>query len=249
MTEMKWWVVLPSLVLGMIVLALPLVSSQTFQILLPPATPTTTDVIPGPLPTAANLIAQPLPAPPSPALSSETYTITDTPPDGVYMSIGIPSNMLGISIELSVANDYLGDKIGEPAYQLLNYLEAIRVRAGQGAVFRVGGNTQDTAIFDETFGGVIEKIGGGMSDGVPVTPTVEYSKTVFNLIAQVAQQVDAKVIWGVNMVNDSAGFTTPMVAAVRAALDKNLLFYLVSIAKAGNSNQSLTNEFLLKGWQ
>lgn len=230
MTGMHWWIVLPSLVLGLTVLVLPLVTSQQFQILLPPATPTTTNIVPGPLPTAANLTLQPLPDPPSPALSSQTYTIADTPPDGAYMSIEIPSNMLGISIELSVANDYLGDKIGEPAFQLLNYLESIRVRAGQGAILRIGGNTQDTAIYDPEYGGVIEKIGGGMSNGVPVTPTVEYSKTVFNLIAQVASQVDAKVIWGVNMVNDSAGFTTPMVAAVRAAINQNLLFYLVSRA-------------------
>ncbi|UZJ57367.1 hypothetical protein CBS101457_006687 [Exobasidium rhododendri] len=237
----------------MLVLLLPIVTSQTFQILLPPATPTTTDVVPGPLPTAANLTAQPLPDPPSPALSSVTYTVADTPPDGAYMSIGVPSNLLGISIELSVANDYLGDKIGEPAYQLLNYLEAIRVRAGQGAVLRIGGNTQDTAIYDVNYGGVIEKIGGGMSNGVPVTPTVEYSTTVFNLIAQVAIAVDSKVIWGVNMVNDSAGFTTPMIAALRDVIKSNLLFYLVGnepdrYESTGRRMANYTQEQYLEEW-
>jgi hypothetical protein len=143
------------------------------------------------------------------------------------MSIGIPSNMLGISIELSVANDYLGDKVGEPAYILLNYLEAIRVRAGQGAILRVGGNTQDTAIYDTSYTGVIAKSGGGISNGVPVTPTIEYGTVIFNLISQVADQVDAKVIWGVNMVNNTAPFTVPMVAAARKAIEDNILFYLV----------------------
>jgi hypothetical protein len=223
-----WIIVLPSLVFGVLVLLLPFATSQSFQILLPPATPTTTGIVQGPEPTAANLTAQPLPDPPSPALSSETYTIADTPPDGMYMSIGVPSNLLGISIELSVANDFLGDKIGEPSNQLLNYLEAIRVRAGRGAVLRIGGNTQDTAIYDADYAGVIEKIGGGISNGVPVTPTVEYSTTVFNLIAQVALAVDSKVIWGVNMVNNTASFTTPMVAALRKAINENILFYLVS---------------------
>jgi len=228
MASLRWCVVLPSLLFAVLVVLLPIVSTQSFQILLPPATPTTTDVIPGPAPLPANLTASPLPDPPDPALGSQTYTLADAPPAGVQMSMGVPSNMLGISIELSVANDYLGDKVGEPAYILLNYLEAIRVRAGQGAILRIGGNTQDTAIYDPDYNGVIMKTGGGFSNGVPVTPTVEYSTVVFNLIAQVANQVDAKVIWGVNMVNDSAGFTVPMVAAVRKAIQNHVLFYLVS---------------------
>lgn len=231
MASLRWCVVLPSLLFAVLVVLLPIVSTQSFQILLPPATPTTTDVIPGPAPLPANLTASPLPNPPDPALGSQTYTIADTPPQGVHMSMGVPSNMLGISIELSVANDYLGNKVGEPAYILLNYLEAIRVRAGQGAILRIGGNTQDTAIYDADYNGVILKTGGGFSNGVPVTPTIEYSTVVFNLIAQVASQVDAKVIWGVNMVNDSAGFTVPMVAAVRKAIHDNVLFYLVSASQ------------------
>lgn len=228
---MLWWLVIPSLAFGALVMLLPLVYSQTFQIILPPATPLTTDLIPGPAPTTANLTDRPLPGLPDPSLGSQTFTIADTPPDGVFMSIGIPANMLGISIELSVADDFLGDKIGEPAYQLLNYLESIRVRAGTGAVLRIGGNTQDTAIFDESFGGVITKTGGGTINGVPVTPTIEYSKTVFHLIGQVASKVDAKVIWGVNMVNDTAPFTVPMVAAIRDALPEHILFYLVSLVE------------------
>lgn len=228
MTSLRWCVVLPSLLLAVLVVLLPIVSTQSFEILLPPATPTTTNVVPGPAPLPANLTAAPLPDPPSPALSSTKYTIADTPPAGTIMSMGIPSNMLGISIELSVANDYLGDKVGEPSYILLNYLEAIRARAGQGAILRIGGNTQDTAVYDASYTGVIAKSGGGISNGVPVTPTIEYGTVVFNLIAQVAQKVDAKVIWGVNMVNNTAAFTVPMVAAVRSAIKDNMLFYLVS---------------------
>lgn len=234
MTRSSWWLVLPSIALALIVLLIPLVSSQSFQILLPPATPTTTDVVPGPLPSAANLAVQPLPPLPDVALGTQTFSVPDTPADGSVMSMGIPANMLGISIELSVANDFLGDKIGEPAYQLLNYLESIRIRAGTGAILRVGGNTQDTAIFDTSYTGVIEKFGGGIINGVPVTPTIEYSEVVFNLIAQVAQKVDSKVIWGVNMVNESAGFTVPMVASVRKTLEDNILFYLVSTLTTAN---------------
>lgn len=227
MTGIHWWIALPSLVFALVMILIPIVSSQSFEILLPPATPVTTDIVQGPPATPANLTAQPLPTPPDPALGTQSFDLEDTPPDGVIMSQGVPSNMLGISIELSVANNFLGDKLGEPSYILLNYLESLRVRAGQGAILRIGGNTQDTAIYDANYNGVIAKTGGGIINGVPVTPTVEYSSKVFGLIAQAASLVDAKVIWGVNMVNESAGFTVPMVAAVRKALDANLLFYLV----------------------
>ncbi|PWN36622.1 uncharacterized protein FA14DRAFT_115618, partial [Meira miltonrushii] len=145
----------------------------------------------------------------------------------VVAGIPVPANLLGLSLELSVANDFVGDKIGEPAYQLLNYLNSIRLRAGRGALLRIGGNTQDTAIFNQSFTGILQKSGGGFSNGVPITPSLEYGNLIFELIDQVATAVDSEVIWGVNMVNYTAPFTVPMVKEARDALGDSLSFYLV----------------------
>lgn len=135
--------------------------------------------------------------------------------------------MLGLSLELSVANDFVGDTVGEPAYQLLNYLDAIRVRAGRGPLVRIGGNTQDTAIYNTSFTGILTKTGGGMANGVPITPSLEYGDLIFDLISQVTSAVDAEVIWGINMVNNTAPFTISMVRKVRETLGDNLKFFLV----------------------
>lgn len=125
--------------IGVVVLACT-AACQSFPILLPPATPTSTDMAVGPPPPVSNLTAQPLPAPPQPALGTQQFTIQLVPPDpSVYQSIPVPANFLGISLELSVADDYLGQEIGEPNYQFLNYLNNIRVRAGVGPVLRIGG--------------------------------------------------------------------------------------------------------------
>ncbi|MCO5583362.1 hypothetical protein L7F22_037272 [Adiantum nelumboides] len=203
------------------------VNGQQFAIFPPPATPTSPDVLGGPPPAAADLNIAPMPAPPNPAIGTQTTTVNNVPPDGVIPGIPVPANLLGLSLELSVANDFVGDKIGEPAYQLLNYLNSIRVRAGRGALLRIGGNTQDTAIFNESFTGILQKTGGGMSGGVPITPSLEYGNLIFELIDQVASAVQSEVIWGVNMVNNTAPFTVPMVKEARDALGDSLSFYLV----------------------
>lgn len=205
----------------------PLVNGQQFAIFPPPATPTSPNVLGGPPPAPANLTIAPLPAPPDPAIGTQTTTIGNTPPEGIIPGIPVPANLLGLSLELSVVNDFVGDKIGEPAYQLLNYLNSIRVRAGRGAILRIGGNTQDTAIYNDSFTGILHKTGGGMSNGVPITPSLEYGSLIFELIDQVATAVQSEVIWGVNMVNYTAPFTVPMVKEARDALGDSLSLYLV----------------------
>lgn len=116
------------------------VACQSFPILLPPATPTTTDVAVGPAPPTSNLTLQPLPATPQPALGTQRFNISLVLPNpDVHHSIAVPANFLGISLELSVTDDYLGQEIGEPKYEFLNYLNNIRVRAGVGPILRIGG--------------------------------------------------------------------------------------------------------------
>ncbi|PWN88649.1 hypothetical protein FA10DRAFT_268812 [Acaromyces ingoldii] len=241
--------------IGVVILACT-AACQSFPILLPPATPTSTDMAVGPPPPASNLTAQPLPAPPQPALGTQQFTIQLVPPDpSVYQSIPVPANFLGISLELSVADDYLGQEIGEPNYQFLNYLNNIRIRAGVGPVLRIGGNTQDTAIYNESFAGIITKLHGGYSEtGVPITPSIEYGASIFALTAQVVHSVDAHVVWGVNMVNNTASFTVPMVSSIRKALGDQLLLLLVGnepdrYTITGARPQSYSIENYLDEWR
>ncbi|KAF9506580.1 glycoside hydrolase family 79 protein [Hydnum rufescens UP504] len=68
------------------------------------------------------------------------------------LSIKQASNFMGFSIELSVANQYLGRNSSRVNVPFLNYLANLRVRTGSGAVVRVGGNSQEwTQLFFTMF--------------------------------------------------------------------------------------------------
>lgn len=86
-----------------------------------------------------------------PAIPSASTAATLTLPTSVAAAqaqnqqVGIPQrgNFLGFSIELSVADVILGKNGEQLKPQFLNYMANIQVRAGQGPVIRVGGNTQE----------------------------------------------------------------------------------------------------------
>ena len=89
------------------------------------------------------------PGPPQPPINSVAVALPATAADaqGANMTLSKPQqgNFLGFSIELSVAPDVLGksSKLLSPVF--LNYMANIQVRAGQGPIIRVGGNTQDSS--------------------------------------------------------------------------------------------------------
>jgi hypothetical protein len=103
------------------------------------------------------------PQPISPPLTSYSLALPAAAalPADRPLSIPIRGNLLGFSIELSVADTILGvnGKILKP--QFLNYLANIRNRAGVGAQVRVGGNSQEGSTMYENGledGKTIEKI-------------------------------------------------------------------------------------------
>lgn len=112
------------------------------------------------------------PAPISPPLNSYSLGIpsTDILAGPRPLSKPIRGNLLGFSVELSVADSILGTTGEVLKPQFLNYLANIQQRSGVGPQVRVGGNSQEgSSIFVEgtSNGRLIEKI--KVSD-YPVSP-------------------------------------------------------------------------------
>jgi hypothetical protein len=114
------------------------------------------------------------PAPIQPPLND--YSIGIPSPDLLTasrpLSKPIRGNLLGFSVELSVADQILGTTGQVLKPQFLNYLANIQQRSGVGPQVRVGGNSQEgSSIFVEgtSNGRLIEKI--KVSD-YPVSPTI-----------------------------------------------------------------------------
>ena len=103
------------------------------------------------------------PAPIEPPLTGYSIGIPSPdllPPDRPLSRV-IRGNLLGFSVELSVADSILGTTGQVLKPQFLNYLANIQQRAGVGPQVRVGGNSQEgSSIFvDGTSNGrLIEKI-------------------------------------------------------------------------------------------
>lgn len=130
------------------------------------ANPTATDGGPGGFVTnlpAYDTLRLTGPAPIQPPLTG--YSIGIPSPDLLSpdrpLSRPIRGNLLGFSVELSVADQVLGTTGQVLKPQFLNYLANIQQRAGVGPQVRVGGNSQEgSSIFVEgtSNGRLIEKI-------------------------------------------------------------------------------------------
>ena len=98
--------------------------------------------------------------------------------------VGIPQrgNFLGFSIELSVADVIMGKNGEQLKPEFLNYLANIQVRAGQGPLIRVGGNTQEgSTIYANGLadGLELDKIKYLLEDGYNDTVCPRIESTVF----------------------------------------------------------------------
>lgn len=118
------------------------------------------------------------PAPIEPPLNGYSIGIPspDLLPQDRALSRPIRGNLLGFSVELSVADSILGTTGQVLKPQFLNYLGNIHQRAGVGPQVRVGGNSQEgSSIFVEgtSNGRLIEKI--KVSDYV-VSSTCEHKR-------------------------------------------------------------------------
>lgn len=77
---------------------------QPLLVLTAPATPYQTNIV-GPAPPVPDEVLVPLPQNPQPPLGQAGFQI-NLFPEGIAPSIPIPPNMLGLSIELSVADEF-----------------------------------------------------------------------------------------------------------------------------------------------
>lgn len=142
------------------------------------------------------------PAPPSPAVTAVNIPI---PPNSAALhasnlSLSIPQkgNFLGFSVELSVADSIMGASGDHLKPEFLNYLNNIQVRAGSGAVVRVGGNTQDNStIYPQGFrdGKEIEKI-RAPGASVTTTPWINYSPGLLYTMANISRLTHAEWYFG-----------------------------------------------------
>ncbi|PWN47256.1 hypothetical protein IE53DRAFT_371609 [Violaceomyces palustris] len=198
----------------------------------PPATPTSlnSSVIQGPPPAPPNETAQPLPPVPSGNESIGSTTL-DTSQPSIFFSIPVPSTFLGVSIELSVADEIIGRELDNVNVAFLNYMAAVAMRAGAGPVIRIGGNTQDTAVYNNTpVGSVLRKTtphGYDPVTGAPYTPRIEFNELLFDIVADAADMLGSEIIFGVNMVDLDADFSPRMVSDLADALGDRLLMLLV----------------------
>ena len=146
---------------------LPSVFSQvTVYTGIPGSDPSATDSGPGSFVTslpAYDTLRLTGPAPIQPPLNS--YSIGIPSPDLLAgaqpLSKPLRGNLLGFSVELSVADSILGTTGQVLKPQFLNYLANIQQRSGVGPQVRVGGNSQEgSSIFVEgtSNGRLIEKI-------------------------------------------------------------------------------------------
>ncbi|KAF8320741.1 hypothetical protein DL93DRAFT_1730126 [Clavulina sp. PMI_390] len=88
------------------------------------------------------------------------------------LSIPQKGNFMGLSIELSVANQYLGRNSTRLNVPFLNYLATLRSRMGMSPLVRVGGNSQEhTELFYEPFNSHMEITNKTLNQD-PNSPTI-----------------------------------------------------------------------------
>lgn len=103
-------------------------------------------------------------------------------------------------------------------------------RAGIGPLIRVGGNTQDTSIYNNSSPKPVIKVSPqtyNPDNGAPVTPDLEYSKVLFDILESALISLNSQLIFGLNMVQINATFTPEMVSDLSFELKSRLFALLV----------------------
>jgi hypothetical protein len=113
----------------------------------------------------------PLPTPLPP--TSFQIQIDNSPPNGV--SIKIPSNFFGLSIEFAVASQLMGKNASRVQPIFLNFIDNMQRRAGS-VNMRIGGQSAD-------FASVVPSLDSGQTEAIlygsaiPVSPSLIINKT------------------------------------------------------------------------
>ncbi|CAD6904667.1 unnamed protein product [Tilletia caries] len=205
--------------------------NTAFTILAAPATPTSMELFRGPEPQPTNFTAEPLPVGPTPALGSTVIQL-DLLGDGAIAGIPVPANFLGISIELSVSPDIFGYDTSTLHAPFLNYIASISARLPlkMGPAIRVGGNTQDRATYKASGAVPIVKESGpafNLTNGAPVTPKIQVSSKLFDIMQAIGEPLRVQWVFGVNMAAKDAKMNRLMVKDITKALGNQLRMLLV----------------------
>ncbi|KAE8219979.1 hypothetical protein CF319_g6421 [Tilletia indica] len=230
---------------------------STMAVLAAPATPTLTGLNQGPELPPSNLTAQPLPQGPSPEMGSAPIQL-DMLGNGAIAGIPVPPNFLGISIELSVATEIFGSEPSELNAPFLNYIGSITARLppNMGPKIRVGGNSQDTATYNASAVTPVAKSsahGFNPVNGAPVTPDLQVSSKLFDIMRAIGESLRVEWIYGVNMANKDNDFDRPMVKDLTKALADQLKMLMVGnepdrYAGTGRRNEGYSIEEYLNEW-
>ncbi|KAJ3552241.1 hypothetical protein NM688_g4255 [Phlebia brevispora] len=138
--------------------------------------------------------------------------------------LSIPQNgsFLGFSLEMSVVNQVVGSSPQILQVPFLNLMSIITERVGQVNV-RVGGNTQDYAVYvDSLPGGQMVSKDTSSSTNPTETPTLYYTSDFVYLFANVSSLVNVKWYLGVPM-NDTSHLRLQMAELGESILGDHLL--------------------------
>lgn len=174
-----------------------------------------------------NLIAPP--APTQPPLSAPSVIPVQLNPGGSVPGLSAPvsGNFMGFSIELSVADQIMGrsGKFIDPVF--LNLLSNINVRGGS-VLIRVGGNSQEKAVFHPEGlpnGATILKNKGNATDPT-FTPTIDVGIDLLYAMANISSLTNAKWFVGVPF-NDTANPRLAIASYAQQILGDHLLGFQV----------------------
>ncbi|GJJ14346.1 hypothetical protein Clacol_008610 [Clathrus columnatus] len=171
-----------------------------------------------------NLVAPPAPTP-QPSATVVPVQLTSGGIPG--LSIPVTGNFMGFSIELSVADQIMGrsGKFIDPTF--LNLMANIRSRGGS-VLIRVGGNSQEKAVFysDGLAGGAtILKDKSNLTNPTD-TPTIDVGVDLLYAMSNISALTNAKWFVGVPF-NDTANPRLGIASASEQILGEHLLGFQV----------------------
>ncbi|KAK0243051.1 glycoside hydrolase family 79 protein [Armillaria nabsnona] len=117
------------------------------------------------------------------------------------VSIVQSGSFVGFSIEMSVANQALGKNSSYIQVPFLNLMANLQQRAGRVYV-RVGGNTQETAVYVDSLpdGKMIQKDNTNTTNPTQ-TPPLDYTNDLFHLMRGISELVNIRWFLGIPFFN------------------------------------------------
>jgi hypothetical protein len=143
------------------------------------------------------------------------------------LSLIVPGDFLGFSIEMSVVTQVIGLNSSFVSVPFLNLMSNLAARGG-GVRVRIGGNTQDYAVYVSSIsdGSIIEKLDASAINNPTETPPVLYTVDMFYLMGNVSHL--AKVQWYLGIpFNDTTNLRLQIAEYGDRILGDNILGYQV----------------------